>query len=110
MLSVLLEKTFYLSLEPHSIASRNYNESFENSRDEVTKTAMIEFARKKSNLVNYVTIGITSTMKIVYISVCKSVDFLPVPNGTSINTQSPCDRSKKNYYGNLILPRVYTLV
>ena len=103
-----LRNTFYLSLEPHSIAPRNYNESFENSIDEVSKTAILEFAQKKCTLLNYVTIGINGTMKIVYIWVWKSVDFLPVPNGTSINTQSPSNCSKKYYYGNLILPRVYT--
>ena len=46
-LSALLEKTFYLSLEPHSIASRNYNKSLNNSIDKVLKTVIIEFAQEK---------------------------------------------------------------
>ena len=38
-----LRNTFYLSLEAHSIASRNYNESFKNSIDEVSKQVLQRF-------------------------------------------------------------------
>ena len=42
------------------------------------------------------------------LNVREGADFLPVSTGMSRNTQLPCHCSKKYYYGNLILPWVYT--